>query len=1357
MIELEIICPYTGLRSFSEEESLYFKGRDEQINRVIEQLERKKFLMVTGASGDGKSSLIFAGLIPQARAGFFKATYSNWSITSFRPERSPLRNMSKAVANVLQLEDHAVENELGHGFSSLMEIYKSSSLFIDQQDPSWQQASADKKLEMERKAGNLLIVVDQFEEFFTNPENFPNGVPSQDARLVLNILLETVKIALRDNLPIYIVFTMRSDYIGQCAAFRGLPEFIGFSQFFVPRLQRKELLEVIEEPAVLSGNRISKRLVDRLIYDLEDTEDHLPILQHVLKEIWKTAHQGKEEMDLIHYAMVGGMPQSQLPKENVERFNQWKSGLPAHQQEYLNTPGLSNVLDIHATRLYHEAATIYNKEHATAISDKEAKLIIGITFACLTRIDENRAVRNRMTLEEVTRIINVPAITNQVVDDILRPFRDPEHTLIRPFIAEGSAREVLRPNAVLDITHEALIRNWKLLNRWAAKEFEYYNTFIDFKKQLQRWIDNGQSSDYLLPIGPLTYFENWVKNCRPNAHWINRYSSETGDPQEKIKHSELTLQSSQKFLRKSAVRLFLTRAFMRYGSRKISLVAAAVALLITVGFITYSRWTKRNEVVVERILTQGRQLLFSPEADPAVKGEFVWAAERLRPGFLETLTKDLSDKQQQIGIALKIPELIFSRDKYANPPLVLQSIQLADSLINLEPIPDFSNVKTMDMYLNNWNDLLNIELNYLHFKSNPRLKKQFERNAKVLGTFLFNFFKTADPSVKWEKKSIHIAMAHTLNFHGLSSDSLTSLVSIISPFQGIEPVKKKFDLLFPAQQTIPVGANQIIEHNGGYESMAYLHASLGLVDHAMMCMDTILKYHPNYDLNWTNSRNVAAYFLLYGKDDGFKDFVTRYAKRLGLNRHEYVRGFTNRAGIFDLTHFVRGVKHGNFNPNLILFTGHYQEKVFDIYRSIIKEDISNPNERDFALALVAKQQGSVLAKKFKERKEIVDSARITRLFDEALALFQKLPDQFLESKIEAVIVGGAEGLANINVRRKLLFIYPDHLNIVLPNFSPGSCRFYGDDFFQYLNRKNLWTSFYKTAEDYALLNAWVNASFGFRDIYVPFVFFNSSYSNNGAPLDHSVFVVLDSIIARSGFEKELDNSWTRIQLLRDFLAQKEIPKALSQLDGINYDKLVNGARNFIETVCLHSYATHAAKELAQAGYPDRAAPFVKRFKRRENRIVTYAQLGIASYRNGQEEQAKAYLDSVNGEFEKSRNLTSFDYAGFNDLRTSAVKLIALLKKGDGRRENLDLTGSMGNNTVAGIATWVGALAEVDQYYEAESVIPELSNTDNKLNFYTQILYNRIRQTPLPEDNPWYEFDQAFSKTLDFSIYGGDNR
>src|SRR6185369_1908522 len=145
------------------------KGRDEQILQLTALLEANKFLMVTGASGDGKSSLVYAGLVPNARAGFFKARYGNWVVADFRPERSPLRNLSKTISRNLRIaNEDAVETELRRGFSSLLELYTTSSLYVDEQGESWKTASEKEQEDAHRSAANLLIVADQFEEFFTN-------------------------------------------------------------------------------------------------------------------------------------------------------------------------------------------------------------------------------------------------------------------------------------------------------------------------------------------------------------------------------------------------------------------------------------------------------------------------------------------------------------------------------------------------------------------------------------------------------------------------------------------------------------------------------------------------------------------------------------------------------------------------------------------------------------------------------------------------------------------------------------------------------------------------------------------------------------------------------------------------------------------------------------------------------------------------------------------------------------------------------------------------------------------------------------------------------------------------------------
>ncbi|MFL5753906.1 MAG: hypothetical protein ACJ76F_10905, partial [Bacteroidia bacterium] len=353
------ICPYPGLRPFTEEESIYFKGRDTHIEQIVAQLEQRKFLMLTGASGDGKSSLVYAGVIPNARAGFFKAKYNNWVVADFRPERAPLRHLANSLAKRLKLDAAETEKELGFGFSSLINLYKSSECYLDMDGDKWKNADEKEKKLLKRKASNLLILADQFEEFFTNPENYSRGVTSKESQLVVNLLLETAKMALEQDIPVYIICTMRSDYIGQCAAFRGLPEMIGFSQFFVPRLKRKEIQQVIVDPAVMSGNRISNRLTEMLINEMSEGFDQLPVLQHTLNGLWNAADKGNEEMDLLQLAKLSGISPSYLPKEDKIKFEEWFAGLPDFRKEYFTGFSLEQVLSYNYDILYKRSEDFF--------------------------------------------------------------------------------------------------------------------------------------------------------------------------------------------------------------------------------------------------------------------------------------------------------------------------------------------------------------------------------------------------------------------------------------------------------------------------------------------------------------------------------------------------------------------------------------------------------------------------------------------------------------------------------------------------------------------------------------------------------------------------------------------------------------------------------------------------------------------------------------------------------------------------------------------------------------------------------------------------------------------------------------
>ncbi|MFY9309277.1 MAG: hypothetical protein WAQ28_09555 [Bacteroidia bacterium] len=586
------ICPYPGLRPFNEEESIFFKGREEHIDKIISQLQEKKFLMVTGASGDGKSSIIYAGLIPRSRAGFFKTRFNNWLVVDFRPERAPLTNLSKALNNYLGFADETqLEEELSYGFSSLVKVYKESKFYIDTDSGEFINASSDKKQDLKNKGANLLILVDQFEELFTNNENFNNGRPSLQAITLINLIIETTRIAERENLPIYIVCTMRSDYIGDCAAFKGLPELIVYSQFFVPRLKRQEIHRAILEPANLSGNKINNRLIERLINELGDGLDQLPILQHALNRIWRThIDDGAGEMDIIHYAKVGGLAGDMLPPDQQKLFMDWYLQQPFYKQKFLEGASLTNVLNAHARELF-ETAVEYCRQHIQRdISKQEAQEILQKIFTCLTKINDSRAVRNRSSVQEIKQIIG-GSLDNRLIEGLVNVYREPENTLLKPFITDNLQTKHLDDHDILDITHESLIRNWTELVQWTRQDHENTLVLNDLKKQVERWEQKNRSKDYLLTTGSLSYFKTWYESAQPNAHLVAKYDASNSEPQQKLATAGLFVASAGDFLK-------ISEATIR-RKRKTIIGITAIVVMVLMGF-TYLAYMERNKAVAQQ-------------------------------------------------------------------------------------------------------------------------------------------------------------------------------------------------------------------------------------------------------------------------------------------------------------------------------------------------------------------------------------------------------------------------------------------------------------------------------------------------------------------------------------------------------------------------------------------------------------------------------------------------------------------------------------------------------------------------------------------------------------------------------------
>ncbi len=139
--------PYKGLNSFGYDDQANYYGREEEAKEIAKTLKTTRLLTLLGASGSGKSSLIYAGVVPLIEEDGIE-------ILTFRPLDNPLKSLASLFIPLLyedKLEQLRKERELAN------DLLK-NSITITQ--------LVERLLEKKR-AKRLYLVIDQFEELFT--------------------------------------------------------------------------------------------------------------------------------------------------------------------------------------------------------------------------------------------------------------------------------------------------------------------------------------------------------------------------------------------------------------------------------------------------------------------------------------------------------------------------------------------------------------------------------------------------------------------------------------------------------------------------------------------------------------------------------------------------------------------------------------------------------------------------------------------------------------------------------------------------------------------------------------------------------------------------------------------------------------------------------------------------------------------------------------------------------------------------------------------------------------------------------------------------------------------------------------
>lgn len=580
--------PFPGLRPFTADEEHLFFGRETEIDDLLRRLRTHRFLAVVGASGSGKSSLVRSGLIPSLQGGFMAGTGSSWRLAMLRPGENPVGHLAEALdaPDVL-----GVEGELATTHRVLLEAtLRRSSLGL---------ANAIRQAHLPPDE-NVLVVVDQFEELFRFRRSRQIAGSRDEAVAFVRLLLDAVR---QPELPVYVVLTMRSDFIGDCVEFPGLSEAVNAGMYLVGRMSRDALRSAITGPVAVAGGAISPRLVHRVLNDLGDDQDQLPLVQHALMRTWDQWERRPP-----------GEPEAPMDVEDYEAIGTIRGALSLHAEE----------------------------AYAELVPQGLAPLAEQVFRALTDTVSDPRGVRRPTSLSE---LVSITGGSEAEVVRVVEAFRRPGRAFLMPpdIVA-------LTPASIIDLSHESLMRCWDRLIGWAQQEREAASFYVRLS-QAARWHEEGVAGIWRTPEIDLA--ERWRSQNRPTEAWAARYDEGF---RRAMAFLDLSRREREAFLAQQAAE---RRSKLQ---RTQGAVLVLTAFLVAMSALAYVAWQERARARTNLALarTAVDESLASAERDGSGAAVYVPELEEFRGELLqkaqlfytEFLNQDSRSQEARLDMAM---------------------------------------------------------------------------------------------------------------------------------------------------------------------------------------------------------------------------------------------------------------------------------------------------------------------------------------------------------------------------------------------------------------------------------------------------------------------------------------------------------------------------------------------------------------------------------------------------------------------------------------------------------------------------------------------------------------------------------
>jgi len=510
--------PYPGLRPFLDFEAALLFGRQRQVREIIERLAATRFVAVLGGSGSGKSSLIHAGVTPELRSYGIPGAGDLWLPMVCTPgtnvdaadraarRHSPVTRLVRRFAKLLKsrgsaeadeqrLEEMAEVFRQEGGFARLLEAHGHEFEVPPGPDP------ADAR---------VLFVIDQFEEIFHPTNKAEPGEPDEAAVLVERLLDHFF----RPHPRCYVVITMRSEHLNDCAAFLELPDAINKSSFLVRRLDADELREAMVGPAqrflrlmarthagTPTGAKLPAQVefepavLQRLLRDvtaITRDPDHLPLLQHMLARLWQAALERDDAMDALAPARI-------TVADLARAVNAAKPGVDAALADGVNT--LRESVHNWPERIYldHDEA---NRARLEALLRRLALRDPNTGHYSQQRMEAGAAAAllgwaaDAAGRQQLRRLLGEGFLGT--VDYLFWDAEDPERVTIK-------------------VSHESFIRGWRRFKALIDAEAVRYEEYLVVLRRCASWVEQGRAPEDLLGSGELRRFNAGAVRRRRDA------------------------------------------------------------------------------------------------------------------------------------------------------------------------------------------------------------------------------------------------------------------------------------------------------------------------------------------------------------------------------------------------------------------------------------------------------------------------------------------------------------------------------------------------------------------------------------------------------------------------------------------------------------------------------------------------------------------------------------------------------------------------------------------------------------------------------------------------------------------------